>query len=99
MLLQCLQQCLTCQTDTRNEQQTSCASEACINACRTGPFPTLIEEYNEDEDDDNREGALTPEEWVLGSSQSNPNPYRLHPDDGHDSNVEIKEGDRIFSAR
>ena len=88
----CLQQCLTCRTNARNERKTSHVFEARINACRSGPFPTLVEEYDEDEDDDNCEGALNPEEGVPGASQSNPNPYGLHPEDDHDSDVEIEDG-------
>ena len=82
----------------RNERKTSRAFEACVNTCRTGPFPTFVEEYNEDEDNDDREGASNPEEGVPGASQSDPNPYGLHPNDNHDSDVKIEEGDRIFSA-
>ena len=63
-----------------------------------GPFPTLVEEYDEDEDDDNRKGMSNPEEGVPGASQSDPNPYGLHPEDGHNSDVEIEDRDRIFSA-
>ena len=75
------------------------AFEAHVNACRSGPFPTLIEEYDEDEDDDDCEGASNPEKGVPGASQSDLNPYGLHPEDDHDSDVKIEDGDRIFSAR
>ena len=68
------------------------AFEAHVNTCRSGPFPTLVE------DDDDRKGASNPEEGVSGASQSDPNPYRLHPEDDHDSDVEIEDGDRIFLA-
>ena len=64
--------------------------------CRSGPFPTLVEEYNDDEDDDDCEGTSNPEEGVPGALQSDPNPYGLHPDDDHDSDVKIEDGDRIF---
>ena len=77
----------------------SCTFEAHVNACRSGPFPTLIEEYDSDEDDDDCEGASNPEEGVPGASQSDPNPYGLHPEDDHDSDVEIEDRDRIFSVR
>ena len=72
--------------------------EARVNACRSGPFPTLVEEYDDNEDDDDREGTSNPEEGVPGASQSDPNPYGLHPNDDHDSNVTIEDGDRIFSV-
>ena len=39
-----------------------------------------------------------PQEGVPGASQSDPNPYGLHPEDDHDSDVEIEDGDCIFSA-
>ena len=39
-----------------------------------------------------------PEEGVPRASQSDPNPYGLHPKDDHDSNVEVEDGDCIFSA-
>ena len=51
----CLQQCLTCQTDARNERKMSHAFEARINTCQSGLFPTLVEEYDDDEDDDDRD--------------------------------------------
>ena len=66
--------------------------------CRSGPFPTLVEEYNDNEDDDDCEGASNPEEGVPGASQSDLNPYGLHPEDDHDSDVTIEDGDCIFSV-
>ena len=83
----------------RNKQKTSRAVEARVSACRSGLFPTLVKEYDEDEDDDDREGASNPEEGVPGVSQSDPNPYGLHPEDDHDSDVEVEDGDHIFSVR
>ena len=41
---------------------------------------------------------MDPEEGVPGASQSDPNPYGLHPEDDHDSDVEIEDGDHIFLA-
>ena len=40
-----------------------------------------------------------PEEGVPGASQSDLNPYGLHPEDDHNSNVKIEDGDHIFSAQ
>ena len=79
--------------------KTSCAFEAHVNTCQSGPFPILVEEYDKDKDDDDRKGMLNPEEGVPGPLQSDPNPYGLHPEDGHNSDVEIEDRDRIFSAR
>jgi hypothetical protein len=101
-MLWCPQQCLTCQTDAKEEGKTFCAIETCVNACRSGPFPTLVEEYDEDEDDDHHEDTAAFEEGVPGARsplQFDLNPYRLHPHNDHNSDVKIEEGDHIFAAK
>ena len=100
-LSRCPQQCQTCRTDAKAERRTIRIAKTRINACRSGPFPVLVEEYEGDEDDDHHEGVATSEGGVPGARsplQFDPNPFGLHPDDDHDSDVEIEEGDRIFAA-
>jgi transposase InsO family protein len=67
-------------------------------------MPVLIEDYDEDDETDAHEGASSSEGGVPPSAEPRnahdlpENPFGLHPEDNHDAEVVIEEGDRIFAA-
>jgi len=96
--------CDTCRLDAKHERKEQRAAAAQIRACRSGGFPVLIEEI-EDEDDcihggmeESEGGAPRP---LLKKSdhfpKDLPDLVDVHDDDD-DDNVEIEEGDCIFVA-
>ena len=98
----CPSRCLTCREEARVEQITARATASHIRACRSGGFPVLVEEIddegdlprllelyedNDEEDDPPPEGVSEPEGGVP-LSLNNP----AEPD------LEIEDSDRIFVA-
>jgi len=102
----CPARCDTCRLDAKHERKQQRVSTAQIRACRSGGFPVLVEEV-EDEDDEIREGTEESEGGVprpLPKKSDRfpkdlPDLVDMHDDDDDDDDdVEIEEGDRIFVA-
>jgi hypothetical protein len=97
--------CDTCRLDAKRERKEQRPATAQICACRSGGFPVLIEEI-EDEDDcihggmEESEGGV-PRPLPKKSDRfpkDLPNLVDVHDDNDNDDNIEIEEGDRIFVA-
>src|ERR1700723_2684943 len=96
----CPAQCSTCRLEQKQDDHQKKIAAAQIRACRLGEMPELIdddEDDDEDDDDDDHGDATDPKEGVP-KSQNPRNPFGLFADDDHDNDVEIEEGDRIFTA-
>jgi hypothetical protein len=106
-MTRCPPECNTCRLETKRQNRTQRATNAQIRACRSGGFPVLIEEV-EDEDDPHpevvadRKGGVNTSETSSEASSDDPTPsisseWMPNVIDTYDD-VEIEDEDRIFVA-
>ena len=92
----CPSRCATCREEAKVERIAARATATQIRACRSGGFPVLIEEID-DEDAPRHEGVNEPERGVPDSHDGLPE-FREGYYDADDDDVEIEDSDRIFVA-
>ena len=88
----CPESCRTCRATLRAERQDKKQTAEHIQACRSGPFPVLVEDCEEEEDEGDDPSASSSDSAPFGTGDDMP----TFSDDVEPDNYE--PGDRIFAT-